>query len=111
EAGTYGRAVPSYATGGFHVKPHLGMIGDNPEVTLPLSSPAAAPAYRGIADNIMSSMGGKGGGGDTYNFEIKLGENGAIIASEYTVRQLGERVAGVIEQRIRQTGKFSYGAR
>lgn len=102
-------AIPAYANGGFHVKPHLGIVGDAPEVTLPLHSSAAEPAYRGIAENILSKL--NGSGGVVNNFDINLGQNSTIIADTYSLRTFSEKIADLVEQRLRSTGALSYGVR
>ena len=101
--------IPSYASGGFHVKPHIGLVGDVPEVTLPLNSSASEPAYRGIAENLMSKMGDSGGVNN--NFTIHLGQNSTIIADDYSFKMFAEKVADYIEYRLRGTGVLSYGAK
>lgn len=101
--------VPSYASGGFHVKPHIGLVGDVPEVTLPLHSTASEPAYKGIAENLMEKMGDSSG--VSNNFTIHLGQNSTIIADDYSFKMFAEKVADYIEYRLRGTGSLSYGAK
>ena len=101
--------VPSYANGGFHVKPHIGLVGDVPEVTLPLNSSASEPAYKGIAENLMAKMGDNGGARN--NFTIHLGQNSTIIADDYSFKMFAEKIADYIEYRLRSTGVLSYGAK
>lgn len=101
--------IPSYASGGFHVKPHIGLVGDVPEVTLPLNSSASEPAYKGIAENLMAKMGASGGASN--NFNINLGQNSTIIADEYSVKMFSEKILNYIEYRLRSTGALSYGAK
>lgn len=101
--------IPSYASGGFHVKPHIGLVGDVPEVTLPLNSSASEPAYKGIAENLMAKMGDSSG--VSNNFTIHLGQNSTIIADDYSFKMFAEKVVDYIEYRLRGTGVLSYGAK
>lgn len=101
--------IPSYASGGFHVKPHIGLVGDVPEVTLPLNSSASEPAYKGIAENLMAKMGNSVGASN--NFTIHLGQNSTIIADNYSFKMFAEKIADYIEYRLRGTGVLSYGAK
>ena len=106
-----GGAVPAYATGGFHVKPHLGLVGDVPEVTLPLNSSSATPAYSGIADNILSQMGNSGNGAMGGQTIVHLGENSTIIADDYGFQRLASKLSEYLDNRDRSVGDSRYGLR
>jgi hypothetical protein len=101
-------AVPSYATGGFHVKPHLGVIGDVKEVTLPLNGSASVPAFKHIGKEISGMMGGNvgGGGGVSHNFEIHVAEGSNIIADQYSIKRFATQITEQVQYNLRNTGSL-----
>lgn len=95
----------TYATGGFHIREHLGIVGDVPEVTLPLNSASSKPAFDSIAQSIMKAGGSGMGNGDVH---IHVGENSVNLMDNFTtdifVRKIMERI-----QLIQgNTGQFNY---
>ena len=98
--------VPKYATGGFHVRPHLGVVGDVREVTIPLNSPASKPAYAGIADNLLNAMGNGSFASSVFN--IHVGEGANIIADQYSIKRFAQLITDQVQYNLRNTGGLTF---
>ena len=100
------KLLPSYAEGGFIKAAHIAQVDPN-EVALPLTTPILSNIGQKIVDSTSGLGAGAGGGNITVN--VHLGENGAIIADNYSLQKFSKKIGENVANQLKSTGQLSYG--
>lgn len=98
------RLLPSYAEGGFIKAAHIAQV-DPGEVALPLR-PAILES---IGNKIVESTSGLSASGGNITVNVHLGENGAIIADNYSLQKFSKKIGENVANQLKSTGQLSYG--
>ena len=98
------KLLPSYAEGGFIKAAHVAQVDPN-EVALPLR-PAILES---IGNKIVESTNGLGAGGGNITVNVHLGENGAIIADNYSLQKFSKKIGENVANQLKSTGQLSFG--
>lgn len=101
--------IPKYAEGGLHVKPHLGIVGDVKEATIPLNSSKANVAYESIGKSVANTIGVDGNRGNEGN-QVTINV-GTLIGDDRSIKMLADKVQGVINVNNNIMGLQSQGVR
>lgn len=107
--GLLGSPQFKYANGGFIKAAHIAQLDPN-EVAVPLNNPSAQPAFKTMADRVTENMTGLTAGGN-ITVNVHLGENGAIIADNYSLQKFSKKIGENVANQLKSTGQLSYGRR
>lgn len=94
----------NYAKGGLIKAAHIARVDPN-EVALPLTPSILA----GIGQKIVDSTSGMGAGGGNITVNVHLGENGAIIADNYSLQKFSKKIGENVANQLKSTGQLAYG--
>jgi len=99
-----GGLLPGYEKGGFIKAAHIAQLDPN-EVALPLTPSVLS----GIGDRIFENSRVEGSGGGNITVNVHLGENGAIIADNYSLQKFSKKIGENVAQQLKSTGQLAYG--
>lgn len=100
----FGDWLPKYESGGFIKAAHIAQLDPN-EVALPLTPTVLSS----IGDRIFENSRVEGSGGGNITVNVHLGENGAIIADNYSLQKFSKKIGENVAQQLKSTGQLAYG--